>query len=305
VGVWLSMGLLCGALCWALQGWLPAVWALAGSMIAVLHIGIVSYWTESYWGGTCAAIGGALLIGALLRLIERQRVSVALAFASGLAILANTRPFEGLVFAVVCAGWLGFEWIRERVAIRVVLRSVILPMALLLLPVAAGMAYYNLRLTGDALELPYVVHDRQYALLEPVLWEVIAELKAGQPDRVIDVEFKLIEPVNCDRPRIAQLFSNLLSNALSYGCADQPVRVRAVSEGETFELFVANAGEPIPVAALDHLFHPFYHSAVQHNREGLGLGLYIANEIARAHGGTLGFESTRDETSFTFRMPSI
>ncbi len=63
-GVWLSMGVLCAVLCWALQGWLPAVWALAGSLIAVLHIGIVSYWTESYWGGALAAIGGALLIGA-------------------------------------------------------------------------------------------------------------------------------------------------------------------------------------------------------------------------------------------------
>ena len=141
--------------------------------------------------------------------------------------------------------------------------------------------------------------------LGPVLRGVIAELKAGKPDLVIDAEFKLIEPVNCDRSRIAQLFSNLLSNALSYGCADQPVRVRAISEGGNFELSVANAGEPIPTAALDHLFHPFYRSAVQHNREGLGLGLYIANEIARAHGGTLGVESTREETSFTLRMPSI
>ncbi len=171
VGVWLSMGIFCSMVCWALQGWLPPVWALAGSLIAVLHIGIVSYWTESYWGGTCAAIGGALLIGALPRLIERPRGSLALAFGSGLAILGNTRPFEGLVFAVVCAGWLAFEWIRERVAIRVILQSVILPMALLLVPVAAGMAYYNLRLTGHPLELPYVTHDRQYALLEPVLWE--------------------------------------------------------------------------------------------------------------------------------------
>src|SRR5271169_6541688 len=94
VGVWLSMGVLCAVLCWALQGWLPAVWALTGSLIAVLHIGIVSYWTESYWGGTYAAIGGALLIGAVPRLIERPGASSALAFASGLAVLANTRQFE-------------------------------------------------------------------------------------------------------------------------------------------------------------------------------------------------------------------
>jgi hypothetical protein len=174
VGVWLSMGVLCAVLCWALQGWLPAVWALAGSLIAVLHIGIVSYWTESYWGGTCAAIGGALLIGAVPRLIERPRVSSALAFASGLAVLANTRPFEGLVFAVVCSGYLVLEWSRGKVGIRMVLRWAVLPMALLLIPVVSWMAYYNHQVTGHALDLPYVAHDRQYALLAPVLWQTQA-----------------------------------------------------------------------------------------------------------------------------------
>jgi hypothetical protein len=172
VGVWLSMGLLCGALCWALQGWLPAVWALVGSMIAVLHIGIVSYWTEGYWGGTCAAIGGALLIGAVPRLVERPRASMALAFAAGLAILANTRPFEGLVFAVVCSAWLVLEWVRTKTSIRLVLGRATLPMALLLIPVAAWMGYYNYRVTGHALELPYVAHDNQYALRTPLLWPV-------------------------------------------------------------------------------------------------------------------------------------
>ncbi len=167
VGVWLSMGVLCATVCWVLQGWLPAAWAFAGTMIAVLHIGIVSYWTESYWGGTLAAIGGAVLIGAMPRLIHRPRISSALAFASGLGVLANTRPFEGLVFAVVCSGWLVSKWSRARVnAVRL-----LLPMALLLIPVAAGMAYYNFRLTGHVAELPYVLHDNQYALLEPLLWQ--------------------------------------------------------------------------------------------------------------------------------------
>jgi hypothetical protein len=171
VGVWLSMGLLCAALCWAIEGWLPAVWALAGSMIAILHIGIVSYWTESYWGGTCAALGGALLIGALPRLKERPGVSSALAFALGLAVLANTRPFEGLVLAIVCCGWLVIQWMRNRTPVTLILGRAILPMALLLIPIAAWMAYYNVRVTGHALDLPYVAHDRQYALLEPVLWQ--------------------------------------------------------------------------------------------------------------------------------------
>jgi sigma-B regulation protein RsbU (phosphoserine phosphatase) len=96
-----------------------------------------------------------------------------------------------------------------------------------------------------------------------------------------------------------------LGNALTYGFADQPVRVRAISEGGNFELSVANASEPIPAAALDRLFHPFYRSAVAHHREGLGLGLYITHEIAIAHGGTLSVSSTRAETRLTFRMPAI
>jgi signal transduction histidine kinase len=140
--------------------------------------------------------------------------------------------------------------------------------------------------------------------LEPVLWKVIAELKAGRPDRVVETMFALIEPVNCDRSRIAQLFSNLLSNALAYGPMDQPVRVRAISDGDDFELSVANAGEPIPAAALQHLFQPFYRAALVKNREGLGLGLYIAHEIATAHGGTLEVTSTRGQTCFTFRLPA-
>jgi signal transduction histidine kinase len=139
--------------------------------------------------------------------------------------------------------------------------------------------------------------------LEPVLLEVIAELNTSYPNRIVETEFTLIEPINCDRARIAQLFSNLLGNALSYGCVDQPVRVRAARGAGRFELSVANAGEPIPAAALERLFHPFYRSAVLHNREGLGLGLYIAHEIATAHGGTLDVKSTQEETCFTFSMP--
>jgi sigma-B regulation protein RsbU (phosphoserine phosphatase) len=84
---------------------------------------------------------------------------------------------------------------------------------------------------------------------------------------------------------------------------DQPVRVRAARGAGRFELSVANAGEPIPAAALERLFHPFYRSAVLHNREGLGLGLYIAHEIATAHGGTLDVKSTQEQTCFTFSMP--
>jgi signal transduction histidine kinase len=139
--------------------------------------------------------------------------------------------------------------------------------------------------------------------LEPVLRHVIAESRTSSPDRLIDAEIALNDPVNCDRTRLAQLLSNLLGNALTYGTPTQPIQVRATTDGQSFELSVANAGDPIPPAALDRLFQPFTRGAVRPSQQGLGLGLFIASEVARAHGGTLGVESSPTETRFTFRMP--
>jgi sigma-B regulation protein RsbU (phosphoserine phosphatase) len=143
------------------------------------------------------------------------------------------------------------------------------------------------------------------ASLQPLLESVIAEQKASFPGRVIETVIALTGSVNCDRQRVAQLFSNLLSNALTYGSEEDPVLVRILSDDAgVFELSVANGGKPIPAAALKRLFQPFYRNAVEQNREGLGLGLYISHEIARAHGGTLEVESNSEQTRFTFRMPA-
>lgn len=138
--------------------------------------------------------------------------------------------------------------------------------------------------------------------LEPVLREVIAEHLAFQPDRIVKSDFALMEPINCDPARVAQLFSNILGNAFTYGTPERPVHVRAASDTQGFQLSVANSGEAIPAATMERLFHPFYRAALRQNREGLGLGLYIAHQIATAHGGTLSVESTPEETRFTFRM---
>jgi signal transduction histidine kinase len=139
--------------------------------------------------------------------------------------------------------------------------------------------------------------------LDPVLAQVVGELRAVWQDRAIETAFDLTRPVNCDRIRIAQLLSNLIGNALTYGSADRPVRVRGVTSDSIFEVSVSNAGDPIPPEAMGRLFEPFSRGDVRPNRDGLGLGLYIASEIARAHGGTLTAASTPEETRFTFRMP--
>jgi signal transduction histidine kinase len=139
--------------------------------------------------------------------------------------------------------------------------------------------------------------------LQPVLNQVIAELRAGSPGRKIETTFDLTRAVDCDGGRIAQLFSNLLGNAVTHGAVDRPIRVRATTQDGKLELSVANAGEPIPSEAMERLFQPFYRLAEQGSQQGLGLGLYIASEIARAHGGRIDVTSSPAETRFTFRMP--
>jgi len=172
IGVWLSTGLLCSAICWALQGWLPPSWALLGSVMALLKIGLVSYWTESYWGGACAALGGALVMGAVPRLIEHLHPLPATIFAAGLVILANTRPNEGFIFSFACAVFVAVALFRGRVGFVPLLRRAVLPIALVLAPAFAWMGYYNYRVAGNALEMPYLTHERQYAVMSPLLWQV-------------------------------------------------------------------------------------------------------------------------------------
>ena len=94
-----------------------------------------------------------------------------------------------------------------------------------------------------------------------------------------------------------------MANAVTHGAPDGLVYVKAHVEGGWFELSVANGGTPIPPGAIERLFQPFTRDEVRPSQQGLGLGLYIASEIARAHGGTLSAESSTIETRFTFRMP--
>ena len=139
--------------------------------------------------------------------------------------------------------------------------------------------------------------------LQPVLNQVIAEFRTSSPERKIATNFDLPQAVNCDGGRIAQLFSNLLGNSVTHGTAARPIQVQARTHDGAFELSVANSGQPIPAEAMDRLFQPFYRVSAQEAHQGLGLGLYIASEIARAHGGSIDVTSSPQETRFTFRMP--
>lgn len=144
---------------------------------------------------------------------------------------------------------------------------------------------------------------RRVASLQPILSQVVGELEASEPSRVIFCDVDLPEPTSVDEGRIGQMMSNLLGNALTHGDPKAPVRLHASMRDAQLTLWVANAGKPIPEAAMERLFQPFFRGEVRPSQQGLGLGLYIASEIAKAHGGALTVQSNEFETRFTFTMP--
>jgi signal transduction histidine kinase len=139
--------------------------------------------------------------------------------------------------------------------------------------------------------------------LEPILQQVVSELRIGATARTIETDFVLPDRVNCDPSRFGQMVSNLLANGLTHGAPDGPVRIHATTLGGELEVSVANGGKPIAPATRERLFQPFFRGEAQPSQNGLGLGLHIASEIAKAHGGAIEVASTHQETRFTFRMP--
>ncbi len=137
--------------------------------------------------------------------------------------------------------------------------------------------------------------------IEDTIEHVVQEFKIAHPERAIEMCLEIEAPLRIDHARIGQMFSNLLGNALTHGAPDHPVRVKAITTDDKFELSVENRGEPIPQQSLNKLFQPF-ERAEGSKGQGLGLGLFIASEIARAHGGTLGVLSDEKMTRFSFSM---
>jgi hypothetical protein len=165
LGVLLSCGIMCGAIVWMLDGWMPSRWAFLGGLLAIARFGLFSYWINGYYGGIHAAIGGALVLGAWPRLVRKRSVSCAFTLAIGLAILAAGRPYEGLLLCVPVAIAMFFFWKRPALDMRV-----FVPIAATLLVTAAALAFFCWRVTGSPWKAPYEVNREQYGWPQTMLF---------------------------------------------------------------------------------------------------------------------------------------
>ncbi|HXH50499.1 MAG TPA: hypothetical protein VNM47_14240 [Terriglobia bacterium] len=173
-GVWLSIGLMCAAITWMLQAWVGERWALLGGFLALIRFGTFNYWANSYWGGAVSALGGALVLGALPRMKQQHPVRNALLMGLGFAILATSRPYEGLFFAIpVAAALLVWLWKLKRPQLGHALRCSVVPLLAVLALTMVGMGYYFWRTTGSPFNTPYFVYNHTYNPVPYFPWQPV------------------------------------------------------------------------------------------------------------------------------------
>ena len=186
-GVLLSVGAMCAAICWMLQGWVSLDWALLGGFLAVTRLAAFSYWADTYWGAPVAATGGAFVLGALPRILgwtppqnslaaspssTARPTLLALIMALGLVILANIRPYEGLILSIP-AGIALLIWLLQQAksGSRSAITKVLLPMLIILVLAGALMCFYFWRVTGSRFEMPQALNRATYAQAPYFIWQ--------------------------------------------------------------------------------------------------------------------------------------
>jgi hypothetical protein len=174
IGVLLSMALAAAGLCWMLQAFLPAEWALLGGLLAVVRISWFSYFGNQYFGGSVAMLGGCLLLGSAARLIRKPKPHHGILMALGLILLANSRPFEGgLLSLPICI--YSFLVLSRRSKLRI-----LLPGLALLAVGAICTGYYCHHVTGR-FTFPWVAHWQRWGMAPPFLF--------GKPNYSVHYQF--------------------------------------------------------------------------------------------------------------------
>jgi hypothetical protein len=172
-GILAMTALMCAAICWTLQAWLPPTWALLGGLLAILRLGLFSYWINTYAGaGAISALGGALVLGALPRFVKSVRLRDSMLLAAGVVLLGLSRPYDGILLCLPVFCFLGW-WVlfgKNRPTAAVLFRRTVIPLVLIV-GAGAWMGYYDYRVFGNPVTLPYTVDRAQYATAPYFVWQ--------------------------------------------------------------------------------------------------------------------------------------
>ena len=173
IGVLLITALMVAAFFWSLRVWIPTRWALLASILVALKLGLTSYWMNSFWGGSLPAFAGALALGGLGKVLKRPSFGAGLALGTGIAILANNRPYEGMLFSIpICAVFLWWAIGKTKSpAPRRERFKVALPVAALLTAGIAFVGYYNWRTTGSPRTFAMSLNQKFYDPSAIFIWE--------------------------------------------------------------------------------------------------------------------------------------
>jgi hypothetical protein len=173
IGILCATALMCAAICWMLQAWLPPGWALLGGILAILRIGLFSYWINSFSAASSlAAFAGALVLGAMLRLVRKPRALEAILLGVGMGLLVISRPYEGVLLCLPVALYLG-HWAffgKNRPAPARLARLAAIPVLVTLIAVA-WLGWFDSRAFKNPLTLPYTVNRAQYAMAPYYVWQ--------------------------------------------------------------------------------------------------------------------------------------
>jgi hypothetical protein len=172
-GVLLETALFCAVLVWFLYAYVPPRWAFYGGLIAAVRFGAVSYWNDSYWGGSAGALGGALVLGAYARLARRWSLFPAFLLAMGTVVLLNTRPFESLGI-LIPVGVILLWKVRANLSVAILIGVLALG--------AFTMTTHWKAVTGSRLVLPYQLNQQMYGWPMTLPWFHVRQIEFRHKD---------------------------------------------------------------------------------------------------------------------------
>lgn len=193
-GVWLTGALWIASFTWLLRGFFSTRWALLGGCLAIAQFGFSHYWVHTFWGGALAASGGALVFGATRRLYREIRPRDAAVLGVGVVLLALTRPFEGLLACIVPGMILAVK--LTRTADRSAAIGRLSPGAVIMVAGLAFLAFYNFRVTGSPLRLPYLEYETRYAGTPYFVWQTPRPAPEFQNVAFADYYHGYMEPLS-------------------------------------------------------------------------------------------------------------